>query len=72
MSLLYFSPRLPTATDTGLPAREVDAANKVVEKSQIASGAASKKPRRDTIFSARDRAMIGRFAAEHGNIAAVK
>ena len=46
----YFKPRLPTATHTGLPAREVDAANKAVEESQIVSGSASKKPRKYTIF----------------------
>ena len=80
MSILsYLKPvqRLPTPSEAGLPDSVTADVNQIVEKvlSDGEKGTeARRKPKRKytTSFSPKDRAVIGKYAAENGNAAAVK
>ena len=77
MSLLkYMQPKrkLPTPEEAGLSPAVTREVNKTVEKAlmQPAERGSSGKKRKYTTFTAEDRAAVGRYAAEHGNAAAVK
>ena len=79
MSLLrYFEPinRLPTPEEARLSANTTQAVNQAVEKAVSvnlrADAEAKTKKRKYTVsFTPEDRAMIGKYAAESGNAAAV-
>ena len=72
MSILkYFKPSLPTPSQTGIGDGPTAAANREVE--QITSvDRSERKRKRYAIYSDEDHANIGRYAAENGNIAALK
>ena len=75
--LRYFKSNQPTPEETGLTSREVDAANKAVQKviGNVNAGASSRggqKRKYTTTFTAEDRAQIDKYAAENGNLAAQK
>ena len=80
MSILsYLKPvqRLPTPSEAGLPDSVTADVNQIVEKvlSDGEKGTeARRKPKRKytTSFSPEDRAVIGKYAAENGNAAAIK
>ena len=68
--LRYFKSNQPTPEETGLTSREVDAANKAVQKviGNVNAGASSRggqKRKYTTTFTAEDRAQIGKYAAEN-------
>lgn len=70
MSLLkYFKPS-PSQTEIGK--RLTAAANKEVERVTSAASSAERKRKRYATYTDEDRAKIGRYAAENGNVAALK
>jgi len=79
MALLRFlKPKssLPSATDTGLgetTTKEANAAvERVLQEQSQPTGGRTRKRKVYTSFSDEQRAVIGRYAAEHSNTAAVK
>ena len=79
MALLRFlKPKssLPSATDTGLgetTTKEANAAvERVLQEQSQPTGGRTRKRKVYTSFSDEQRAVIGRYAAEHSNAAAVK
>ena len=78
MSILkFFRPAnlLPTAKDTGLSEHLTQEANKAVESAMQKENEApppKKKRKYTTTFSPKDRAVIGKHAAECGNAAATR
>ena len=76
MSLLrYFQPRLslPTPQQTGIGERATAEANAAVTEVIGDSGPSNgRKRKRYTAFSDKDRAAIGRHAAENSNVSALK
>ena len=66
---------LPTTKETGLSPRTLVEAIKSVEQLFLASQSEEKQTKKrkyTTTFTPKDRADIGRYAAENGNLAAVK
>ena len=70
----YFKRLLPTSKETGLGEATTQAANKRVKRVLAGEGEPSaKKLRKErSIYSDKDRAAIGRYAAENGNAMAQK
>ena len=76
MSILrYFHAKtsLPTPQQTGIGKQAIKEADTAVEKEICADSAGTcRKRKRYTSFIAKDRAMIGKHAAENGNSSAQK
>ena len=74
MSILQYFHRktpLPTPQQTGIGVQATNEANAAVERETCADSACtSRKRKRYTSFTAKDRAMIGKHAAEKGNLSA--
>ena len=74
MSLFKYFKRaesLPTASQTGIGEQLTAAANKEVERA-ISTTTSSGKRKRYATYTDQDRAKIGRYAAENGNVATLK
>ena len=76
MALLKYFKReesleLPTASDTGIGEAATGSANAAISQVLNPESLALRK-RKHTVYSPRQRAAIGQYAAEHGNYAAVK
>ena len=78
MSILHFFQRklpLPTPQQTGIGERATKEANAAIQKEISADSAGhgtSRKRKKYTSFTDNDRVMIGKYAAENGNISAQK
>ena len=75
MSILQFFQRklpLPTPQQTGIGEQATIEANAAVQRETSADSATSRKRKKYTSFTDNDRAIIGKHAAENGNISAQK
>ena len=68
---MYFKPSLPTASQAGIGDRLTAAANTEVERITSVDRSEWKRKRYAT-YSDKHRAKIGKYAAENGNVAALK